>query len=98
MVAKPFRIMACRGASGYAPENTMAASELALKVGATEVETDDRFTKDRKVIVFHGANLDPLTNGGAPVSSHTLEEPRRLDAGSWFKPTLDGSAATPMRR
>lgn len=88
MVAKPFRIIAHRGASGYAPENTMAAFELALKMGANEVETDVQFTKDRKVIIFHDTNLDRITNGKGPVSNHTLEELRRLDAGSWFKPPL----------
>ena len=86
MVAKRFRIIAHRGASGYAPENTMAAFELALRMGATEVETDVQFTKDRKVVIFHDTNLDRITSGKGRVSNHTLEELRRLDAGSWFKP------------
>jgi len=88
MVAKPFRVIAHRGASGYAPENTMAAFELALKLGANEVETDVQFTKDRRVVIFHDTNLDRITNCKGSVSNCTLEGLRRLDTGSWFKPPL----------
>ncbi len=88
MVAKPFRVIAHRGASGYAPENTIAAFELALKMGANEIETDVQFTRDRKVIVFHDSTLDHITNGKGLVRDHTLEELCRLDIGSWFKPPL----------
>jgi len=84
-MVKPFRIIAHRGASGYAPENTMAAFELAVEIGATEVETDVQFTKDRQVVLFHDTDVDRTTNGAGPVSEHTLDELRKLDAGSWFK-------------
>jgi len=84
-MVKPFRIIAHRGASGYAPENTMAAFELAVEIGATEVETDVQFTKDRQVVLFHDTDVDRTTNGTGLVSEHTLDELRKLDAGSWFK-------------
>jgi glycerophosphoryl diester phosphodiesterase len=46
-MVKPFRIIAHRGASGYAPENTMAAFKRAVEMGCGEMETDVQFTKDR---------------------------------------------------
>ena len=82
---KPFRIIAHRGASGYAPENTMAAFELAVEIGATEVETDVQFTRDRQVVLFHDTNVDRTTDGSGPVSEHTVDELLALDAGAWFK-------------
>ena len=82
-LAKPFRIIAHRGASGYAPENTMAAFRRAVEMGATEVETDVAFTKDRQLLLFHDDTLDRTTNGSGRPEEYTLDELKRLDAGSW---------------
>jgi glycerophosphoryl diester phosphodiesterase len=90
-------VVAHRGSSGSAPENTVAAFEMALESGADIIECDVRLTRDEQVVVFHDRNLDRTTNGDGPVEGKMLEELRRLDAGSWFGagfkgeqiPTLD---------
>lgn len=82
-LADPFRIIAHRGASGYAPENTMAAFERAVAIGAVEVETDVSFTRDRQLLLLHDDTLDRTTDGSGLPEHHTLEQLKRLDAGSW---------------
>ena len=86
MIPDPFRIIAHRGASAYAPENTMAAFHKAVEMGALEVETDIGFTKDQKLLLFHDRTLDRTTNGTGLPSDYTLEELKKLDAGSWMSP------------
>lgn len=86
MVAEPFRVIAHRGASAYAPENTLAAFRKAVQIGAVEIETDIGFTKDRKLLLFHDRTLDRTTNGTGLPADYTLEELKRLDAGSWMEP------------
>ena len=88
-LAQPFRIIAHRGASGYAPENTMAAFERAVAMGATEVETDVAFTKDGRLLLFHDNTLERTTNGRGLPEDFTLEELLELDAGSWHDPRLN---------
>jgi glycerophosphoryl diester phosphodiesterase len=87
-LASPFRIIAHRGASGYAPENTMAAFEAAVAMGATEVETDVALTRDGHLLLFHDFTLERTTNGAGLPEDYTLEELKRLDAGSWTDPRL----------
>jgi glycerophosphoryl diester phosphodiesterase len=82
-LADPFHIIAHRGASGYAPENTMAAFERAVAMGATEVETDVSFTRDGHLLLLHDDTLDRTTNGSGRPEDFTLAELKRLDAGSW---------------
>ena len=76
-LANPFRIIAHRGASGYAPENTMAAFERAVAMGATEVETDVAFTRDGKLLLFHDFTLERTTNGKGLPEDYTLAELKR---------------------
>ncbi len=84
-VKKPeFEIIAHKGASGLAPENTMAAFALALEMDVDMIELDVRHTKDEEIIVFHDQTLDRTTNGTGDVHDYTLEEIKQLDAGSWF--------------
>jgi len=73
-----------RGASSYAPENTMAAFDLALQMGVRHVELDIRLTRDGHIVVIHDDTVDRTTNGFGPVMSYTLAALRELDAGSWF--------------
>lgn len=87
-LADPFRIIAHRGASGYAPENTMAAFERAVQMGATEVETDVVFTRDGRLLLFHDFTLERTTNGTGLPEDYTLDELKQLDAGSWHDPKL----------
>jgi glycerophosphoryl diester phosphodiesterase len=77
-------IIAHRGASALAPENTLAAFKKALADGAEGVEFDVRLTKDGRPVVFHDATLARLTNRKNPVSSLTAAELQEIDVGSWF--------------
>jgi len=93
---KPW-VIAHRGASGYAPENTLAAFERAVQLGATFIETDLHLTRDARFVAIHDATLERTTNGKGSVHDFTLAELRRLDAGMWYDreymgqriPTLD---------
>jgi glycerophosphoryl diester phosphodiesterase len=88
-------IIAHRGASGQAPENTLAAFELAVKQGADAFELDVRVTKDGAAVVLHDATLDRTTDFSGPVRSRTLAELRGADAGYRF--TGDDGRTTPFR-
>jgi glycerophosphoryl diester phosphodiesterase len=91
-IAEPFYIIAHRGASAYAPENTMAAFTLAAEMGVNRVETDVGYTKDKHLILFHDKTLDRTTNGSGSPEDLTLEELKKLDAGSWGNnPIPEGS-------
>ncbi|NBD27051.1 glycerophosphodiester phosphodiesterase [Paenibacillus glycinis] len=80
-----------RGASAYAPENTMAAFERAAACGAELIELDVQLTKDGEIAVFHDLKIDKTTNGHGPLSDYTLAELRELDAGSWFSEAYAGA-------
>ena len=84
MGKKAIWTIAHRGASGHAPENTMAAFRRAVELGATFVETDLQITRDARVIAIHDFTLDRTTNGKGQVHLLTLEQIRALDAGTWF--------------
>ena len=84
MGSKNIWVIAHRGASGYAPENTMAAFRRAVEMGAPFIETDLQITRDARVIAMHDFTLDRTTNGKGQVHLSTLEGIRRLDAGAWF--------------
>ncbi|KAB8168775.1 glycerophosphodiester phosphodiesterase [Streptomyces sp. 3MP-14] len=85
-------LVAHRGASGYAPENTVAAAEAAAETRTTWVETDVQRTSDGELVLMHDTTLARTTNveevfpDRAPwrVADFTAEEISRLDAGSWF--------------
>jgi glycerophosphoryl diester phosphodiesterase len=77
-------VIAHRGASGHAPENTLAAFKRALVLGATFIETDLQLTRDSRFVAMHDATVNRTTNGQGKVHDLTLTELRRLDAGSWF--------------
>ncbi len=87
-LARPFHVIAHRGASGYAPENTMAAFRRAVAMGAAEVETDVAFTGDGHLLLFHDETLERTTNGAGLPEDHTLAQLLELDAGSWHDPRL----------
>jgi len=82
-VPKPI-VFAHRGASKYAPENTMAAFRLALEQGAKAIELDAMLSADKKVMVIHDPVLDRTTNGKGKVKNYTASSLQRLDAGSWY--------------
>lgn len=83
-------VIAHRGASSYAPENTFAAFDLALRMGVRHIELDVDLTSDNHIVVIHDDTVDRTTNGSGPVTSHTLAALRGLDAGSWFGTSFAG--------
>src|SRR5947207_12232183 len=76
--------IAHRGASAWAPENTMAAFRLALEMGAHGFELDVQLTTDDQVVVIHDGSVNRTTNGTGRIAQMPLSQIRRLDAGSWF--------------
>jgi glycerophosphoryl diester phosphodiesterase len=82
--------VAHRGASRYAPENTLAAFRRALEDGAPAVECDVRRTRDGHLVVIHDPTVDRTTDGRGAVGAFTLDALRRLDAGRWFAPEWAG--------
>ncbi|KZE38961.1 glycerophosphodiester phosphodiesterase [Bhargavaea cecembensis] len=76
--------VAHRGASGHAPENTMAAFHKGFEMKADYIEIDVQMTKDGELVAIHDTTVDRTTNGTGAVGSLTFEEIRKLDAGSWF--------------
>jgi glycerophosphoryl diester phosphodiesterase len=83
-VAKPFRVIAHRGASAHAPENTLPAFELALERGAREIELDVRFSADLQMVVFHDDTLDRKTRWHGRVCHYSADELARVDVGEVF--------------
>ncbi len=83
-------IIAHRGASGYAPENTMAAFEKALEMGAEGIELDVHLTADGEIVVIHDHTIDRTSDGKGMVGALTLEEIRKYDFGAWFDPKFKG--------
>jgi glycerophosphoryl diester phosphodiesterase len=83
-------IIGHRGASGHAPENTMAAFRRAVELGATFIETDLRLSHDARFVAMHDATLDRTTSGRGMVRDFTLAQLRQLDAGSWYGPEYAG--------
>lgn len=79
----PVRV-AHRGASGVAPENTIAAFERAIHMGVDAIEVDVHGTGDGRVVVIHDPTLDRTTDRHGLVRASTLDEIREADAGSWF--------------
>lgn len=73
-----------RGASAHAPENTLSALELALKMGATMAEVDLQQTSDDQLVLFHDDNLERTSNGSGPLWKQSLAQLKRLDVGGWF--------------
>jgi len=79
-------VMAHRGASGSAPENTLAAFHLAAESGADFAELDVQLSLDGEVVVIHDLTLDRTTNLAGEVRDYTLSELQAADAGSWYAP------------
>lgn len=73
-----------RGASGHAPENTLAAFRKAVSLGVGFIETDLQLTRDARFVAIHDDTVDRTTNGHGAVHDLTLDALRKLDAGSWF--------------
>ncbi|MEV7441987.1 glycerophosphodiester phosphodiesterase family protein [Streptomyces sp. NPDC091204] len=99
-------VYAHRGASAYAPENTLAAIDLAMRLGFDWVENDVQRTSDGELVVIHDDTLARTTNveqvfpGRSPwkVKDFTAAEIARLDAGSWFGEEYAGARVPTLRQ
>lgn len=83
-------LMAHRGNSALAPENTLAAFASALESTAVSTELDVHLCADGHLIVMHDATVDRTTNGTGAIADMTLRQLKTLDAGSWFGPEFEG--------
>jgi glycerophosphoryl diester phosphodiesterase len=83
-------IIGHRGASLYAPENTLAAFRLAVEQSAVAIEFDVKLTADEQVVVIHDPSVNRTTNGQGLVAKLTLDEMKRMDAGNWFSSDFKG--------
>lgn len=84
-------IIAHRGASAYAPENTMPAYRLAAEMKADGIETDVHFTRDGKIVTLHDEKIDRTSNGQGLVTDYTYEELLAFDFGRKKGPEFIGT-------
>jgi len=89
------RLFAHRGASGEAPENTLAAFRRAVALGIEYIELDVHLSRDGHVVVIHDATLERTTNGSGRVQEQILAQLQQWDAGYRFSP--DGGQTFPFR-
>ncbi len=94
--AEPF-LVAHRGASHDAPENTLPAFELAWKQGADAIEGDFHLTSDGKIVCIHDYDTRRVSGTKKSVKDSTLAELQALDAGAWFKPEFKGTTMPTLR-
>lgn len=86
----PLTVVAHRGASSAAPENTLVAQEVARRAGADWIETDVQPSRDGVPFVLHDATVDRTTDGTGNIRDLTAAQLKTLDAGSWFAPQYAG--------
>jgi glycerophosphoryl diester phosphodiesterase len=87
---RPFQVMAHRGASLQAPENTRPALQRAIEDGFEWVEIDLQLTRDGKHVLYHDSSLENKTDGTGRVADYSLADLGQLDAGSKFAPRYVG--------
>src|SRR5687768_17051469 len=90
-------IIGHRGASGHAPEHTIPSYDRAIEIGVDYIEQDLQMTSDGTLVVMHDPTLDRTTSGSGLVIETSLEELKRLDAGSWFSPDFAGTTVPTLR-
>ncbi len=81
---KKIAVIAHRGASGNAPENTISSIKLALEMHVDMIEIDVHLSKDSVPVVIHDETLSRTTNGNGNVKDYSIKELKKLDAGKWF--------------
>ena len=89
LVRKPY-MLAHRGASGYAPENTFAAFDRAIALKSDGIETDVRATKDGTLVLVHDERINRTTDGEGRVADLAFDELQKLDAGVAYNPRFAG--------
>ena len=93
----PVMVVAHRGFSGSAPENTMIAFKKGMEAGSDMIELDVRLSKDGGVVVIHDETLERTTSGRGRVIDLTLDELKKLDAGSKFHSSFSGEKIPALR-
>lgn len=83
----PFKVIAHRGASAYAPENTIPAYARALELGAVDVELDVQLSRDDVVMLYHDSTLEMKTGAAGSVRDYDAAQLLEMDIGSWFDRT-----------
>jgi glycerophosphoryl diester phosphodiesterase len=83
-------IIAHRGASAEAPENTLIAFELGIRQGCTGIELDVHLSRDGQLVVCHDSTVERTTNGVGAIADMTVSELRAFDAGSWLNERFAG--------
>lgn len=85
-------VIAHRGASGHAPENTLAACQLAVDQGIQWLEVDVALSADGVPVIFHDDTLERCSNGHGRLIQHTLTELQQLDYGRWYDDRFAGES------
>jgi|GEM_PF-2506253 len=93
--ARRVGIIAHRGDSGIAPENSLAAVEVAIRQGVEAVEMDVRLSSDGQVVLMHDSSLDRTTACAGSTSSFTAAQLGACDNGTWFDPVRFGNQRVP---
>jgi glycerophosphoryl diester phosphodiesterase len=94
----PAEIIAHRGFSEVAPENTLAALEAAVRADADAVEFDVRTASDGTPVLMHDDTLERTTDGAGSVATRSPQELAELDAGSWFGDEFRGEPVPTLKR
>lgn len=98
-IGNPPYVVAHRGISSKAPENTAAAFSLALQTpGIDMIELDVRLSRDDEVIVLHDRTLQRTTTGNGPARTYDFAEIKTFDAGSWFDPRFTDERVPTLRK
>jgi glycerophosphoryl diester phosphodiesterase len=92
-----FLVIAHRGASRAAPENTLAALSKAIEFGADYAECDIFLTKDGEIVLFHDEEMDRTTGKEGMIWDYTLAQLKALEVGSWFKEEFKGEPIPTLR-
>ena len=96
MIADDLEIIAHRGYSARAPENTLSAVERAITAGADAVEWDIHVAACGTPVLIHDEDLSRTSDGAGLVRDHTLAQLRALDVGRWFGPEFTGERIAPL--
>lgn len=91
-MSSQIQIIAHRGASRYAPENSRASFDLAIAMGAQVIECDIAFSQDLVPCIFHDDRLERTSNGHGFINQSNWDELKQLDIGSWFSAKFKGES------
>lgn len=97
-MTKQINVMAHRGASGYAPENTLAAFQMALDMGADGIECDIHLTADAQFVVCHDDRIDRTSDGEGAITELTLSQIQSHDFGAKYGAQFAGETAPTLEQ